>query len=157
MCTCYRIACVAVLLYSTILQGQSADGQRSSPDLITGLLKLPAPPPAAGIPGEELPQGNLYHLTYAQNSALWGDCLLNFGPLVSARSGSGRRLRIFRSKLQCFAGCCRCKCLFFLGWSCIGFYAESQPEKSQPESGVASTGKKPAGPFVISRSRFIKR
>jgi hypothetical protein len=61
MCTCYRIACVAVLLYSTILQGQSADGQRSSPDLITGLLKLPAPPPAAGIPGEELPQGDVYH------------------------------------------------------------------------------------------------
>jgi hypothetical protein len=61
MCTCYRIACVAVLLYSTILQGQSADGQRSSPDLITGLLKLSAPPPAAGIPGEELPQGDVYH------------------------------------------------------------------------------------------------
>src|SRR3989442_185084 len=75
---------------------------------------------------------------------LVGDCLLNFGPLVSPRSGSGRRLRILRSKLQCSAGCCRCKCLFFLGWSCIGFYAESQPE-----SGVASTGKKPAGPFVI--------
>ncbi len=29
---------------------------------------------------------------------LVGDCLLNFGPLVSARSGSGRRLRILRSK-----------------------------------------------------------
>jgi hypothetical protein len=38
----------------------------------------------------------------------------------AARSGSGRRPRVFRSELQCSAGCCRCKCLFFLGWSCIG-------------------------------------
>jgi len=29
-----------------------------------------------------------------------GDCLLNFGPLFSARSGSGRRLKIFRYQTQ---------------------------------------------------------
>ena len=96
--------------------------------------------------------GVIGHLTYAQNSTFWGLSAELWPPSFLARSGSGRRLRIFRSKLQCCAGCCRCKCLFLLGWSCIGFYAESQPE-----SGVASTGKKPAGPFVISRSRFIKR
>lgn len=54
---CISLLSIILILCSAAVQGQSASADRRTSDqLITGLLKLPAPAPPAGIPGEQLPQ-----------------------------------------------------------------------------------------------------
>jgi hypothetical protein len=58
---CIRLLSITLILCFAAAHGQTSSAdRRTSDDLITGLLKLPAPPPPAGIPGAQLPQDNSY-------------------------------------------------------------------------------------------------
>jgi len=53
--------CSLLLCFTSAYCQSSRAGGSASDKLVTELLKLPAPPPPAGIPGEQLPQDNRYH------------------------------------------------------------------------------------------------